>query len=168
MTLDCLIRDKNAFFESARLRYHGITPDDAAKIVEWRGDRRIYRFFLSRAPVTMEEHLAWFRKYLTDASRFDFMVTEKASGRKVGTVGLQNLSGASADLSYLIDVGSQGLGFGSEAIRAMSAYAFEHFGLQNLSAVILVGNSSSVGAAERAGYRLFSQTYRLERPGKGG
>jgi ribosomal-protein-alanine N-acetyltransferase len=159
-----LSRDKNASFESDRLLYRGITWEDAAQIVEWRSNRQIIRFFRSKIPLSMETHLTWFEKYLGDATRFDFMIFEKATGRKIGTVGLQNLSGKSADISYLVDTPSQGRGFGTEAIRAISAYAFEHFKLRKLDAVILTGNSASRKAAERAGFHLYSRTYRLAKP----
>lgn len=163
---DSLARDKNACFESDRLLYRGITWEDAAQIVAWRSNGQIIRFFRSKIPLTMETHLAWFEKYRDDATRFDFMVTEKASGRKTGIAGLQNLCGESVDVSYFIDPLSQGRGFGTEAIRAISAYAFEHFKLKKLEAVILTGNCASQKAAEQAGFLLYSQTYRLEKPRK--
>ncbi|WP_411676359.1 GNAT family N-acetyltransferase [Caproicibacter sp.] len=164
MISDSLSRDKSACFESDRLLYRGITWKDAAQIVEWRSNGQIIRFFRSKIPLTMETHLAWFEKYRDDATRFDFMITEKATGRKIGIAGLQNLYGKSADVSYFIDPPSQGRGFGTEAIRAISAYGFEHFRLQSLNAVILVGNSASQKAAERAGFQLYSRIYRLEKP----
>lgn len=166
MNLDYLSKYKSAFFESARLFYRGITLDDAEKIVEWRSNEQMIRFFISKTPITMEKHLAWFEKYLTDTTRFDFVIIEKETGQKIGTVGLQNLFGTAAEIAYQIDVKSQGKGFGAEAIRAMSTYAFKHFKLQRLAAVILAENSASKKAAERAGYRPYSQTYLLEKPEK--
>lgn len=164
MRSDSLSRVKNAAFESERLFYRGITREDAAQIVEWRSNRRIIRFFRSKLPLSMETHLAWFEKYRSDATRFDFLITEKATNQKIGIVGLQNLSEKSADISYLVGLPSQGRGFGTEAIRAMSTYAFEHLELQRLDAVILAENSASKKAAVRAGFRLYSRIYRLEKP----
>lgn len=167
MNSDYLSKYKSAFFESPRLFYRGIALEDAAEIVGWRSNGQILRFFISKTPITMERHLAWFEKYLTDPTRFDFIMIEKATNQKIGTVGLQNLFGTAADISYLLDIKSQGVGFGVEAIRAMSTYAFEYLKLQRLSAVILAGNSASKKAAERAGYSLYSQTYMLKNPEEG-
>lgn len=164
LNLDYLKNHKNASFESARLLYCGITLDDAPKIVKWRSNSQIYRYFIHHSAVTMEGHLTWFQKYLTDETRFDYMITEKETDQKIGIVGLQNLHGTTGDISYFINVQSQGKGFGSEAIKTMSTYAFEDFKLQGLSAVILAENLASIKAAKYAGYQLYSQTYRLNRP----
>lgn len=163
MNPNYLKKNKNATFESARLFYRGIMLEDASKIVEWRSNRQIFQYCRNHSALTMEGHLAWFKKYLTDTTRFDYMILEKATGQKIGTVGLQNLCGTAGEISYLIDVQSQGMGFGSEAIRAMSAYAFDHFKLKRLSAEILVGNSASVRAAQHAGYKFYSQIYVLNK-----
>lgn len=158
------LSDKNAVFESQRLVFRGISAEDAAKIVEWRSNGKIVRYFFDKTPLTMEKHLKWFESYLRDRTRYDFIITEKINGEKAGTVGLQNLNGNSADISYLINTDLQGKGYGTEAIRAMSSYAFEHFNLKTLTAVILTDNAASRKAAERAGYRLYSQTFILIKP----
>lgn len=163
MNPNYLKKNKDDSFESERLFYRGITLEDASEIVEWRSNRQILRYCRNHLALTMEGHLAWFKKYLTDATRFDYMILKKATGQKIGTVGLQNLCGTEGEISYLIDIQSQGIGFGSEAIRAMSAYAFDHFKLKRLSAEILVGNSASVRAAQHAGYQFYSQIYILDK-----
>lgn len=164
MNADSLNKQKNASFESERLLYRGITLQDALQIVKWRSNKKIYRYFFHNAPITLEEHLSWFQKYLTDATRFDYIITEKATNQKVGIVGLQNLHDIAGDIAYLIDVHTQGKGFGSEAIQAMTAYTFENWKLKSLSAVILAENTASIKAAKHAGYQLYSHTYRFNRP----
>lgn len=161
MSADFFKKYKNASFESERLLYRGITLDDAAQIVKWRSNSQIYRYFFHNSPITMQSHLTWFQKYLTDAARYDFLITKKGTDQRIGIVGLQNLHGAVSDISYLIDVQFQGLGFGTEAIKAMSTYAFDNFELQSLFSVIRTENLASIKAAKYAGYQLYSQTYRL-------
>ena len=65
MTEDLIMKNVTEL-KSERLTFREITYDDAGKIVEWRGDPKVYIFFTRPHKVTLEEHLHWYNnKYFT-------------------------------------------------------------------------------------------------------
>jgi pseudaminic acid synthase len=159
-----IISLKQASFESKRLIFRGILREDAKNIVQWRSDEQNYHYFFNPVPVQMDTHLLWFEKYLNDDTRFDFIIIEKETNREIGTVGLQNITDKSADISYMIgEIDAQKKGYGSEAIRALSSFSFNNLNLESINAVVHIKNIASQKAAQKAAYTPSYITYTLRR-----
>lgn len=160
-TPDFLLRLKTAAFQSDRLRMEGISAADADRIVAWRSDEEIVRYFKNPAKVDRATHDAWFARYLVDAARFDFLVREEDTGEPVGIVGIQNvdLASRSAEIAYLI-AARRRQGFGREAVEAMVGFAVRRLRLQDFTAVVREDNAASVRLIERAGFTLRAEDRR--------
>lgn len=144
--------DKNSVYSSERLTFRGIGCSDAEDIVRWRSDPANYRNFLNAHALTLEEHLAWFERYLSDTSRFDFMIIDP-EGRSIGTAGLSNITDESCEISYMIgDLSARGKGYATETIEAMSRIALDELGVDRVIAQILPHNEGSIRAITKAGY----------------
>ena len=61
---------------------------------------------------------------------------------------------AEAELGYIVAGHARGRGIASEALRQLTAWAFEERGIQRAHLLIDVDNPASSKVAERAGYRL--------------
>jgi RimJ/RimL family protein N-acetyltransferase len=61
---------------------------------------------------------------------------------------------AEAELGYIVAAHARGRGVASEALRQLTAWAFEERGTQRAYLLIDVDNAASGKVAERAGYRL--------------
>ena len=61
---------------------------------------------------------------------------------------------AEAELGYIVAAHARGRGVASEALRQLTAWAFEVRGIQRAYLLIDVDNAASGKVAERAGYRL--------------
>ena len=61
---------------------------------------------------------------------------------------------AEAELGYIVAGHARGRGVASEALRRLTAWAFEERGVQRAYLLIDVDNPASSKVAERAGYRL--------------
>ena len=61
---------------------------------------------------------------------------------------------AEAELGYIVAAHARGRGVASEALRQLTAWAFEERGIQRAYLLIDVDNAASSKVAERAGYRL--------------
>ena len=61
---------------------------------------------------------------------------------------------AEAELGYIVAAHARGRGVASEALRQLTAWAFEERGIQRAYLLIDVENAASSKVAERAGYRL--------------
>lgn len=143
---------KNHTFVSKRLRYRGITLDDAEKIVGWRSEPDNYRYFFSGRPTIMKEHIEWFKRYMSDCSRFDFMISD-LSGHRIGIVWLSDIVNDSCEVSYIIgEKESRNHGYATEAIQAICEMARKELGIVRFIARILPENIASQKTAEKAGF----------------
>ena len=61
---------------------------------------------------------------------------------------------AEAELGYIVAAHARGRGVAAEALRQLTAWAFEERGVQRAYLLIDVDNAASSTVAERAGYRL--------------
>jgi RimJ/RimL family protein N-acetyltransferase len=61
---------------------------------------------------------------------------------------------AEAELGYIVAAHARGRGVASEALRRLTAWAFEVRGIQRAYLLIDIDNPASSKVAERAGYRL--------------
>lgn len=155
---------KHASFASERLFYRGIQEEDSEDIVRWRSDEENYRFFSRPVPLGMEEHLDWFKRYLFDGARYEYLITVKHSGRKIGTAGLKLTLEHTGEISYMIGEKDQRRsGYGTEAILAISRFSFSHFDIKTLRAEVRAGNPASQRAAENAGFTPEFIVYMLDR-----
>lgn len=155
--------EKDSCFESERLRFKGITTQDAKDIVAWRCDPENYRFFFNARPITLEEHLNWFDEYLNDETRYDFMIIDEV-GCSVGTVGLSNITNDSCEISYMIgDQASRGKGFATEAVKAMTKIALDELGVKEVIARVLPQNEASAKVALGAGYEEVERVFKIDR-----
>lgn len=146
--------EKNMQFESSRLFFRGITRGDAENLVRWRSDEAIIRFFIHSKPITMEQHLSWFDRYLNDQNRYDYIVSCKVNGAAIGVISLSELANAQgAELGYAISEPEyQRQGYAKEAILALMQFATRQFGIQYFRAEIHKENIASIRTITSLGF----------------
>jgi RimJ/RimL family protein N-acetyltransferase len=90
---------------------------------------------------------------LTD--RLDLAVIDRASGRCVGEVVLNDWSEGNQSCGFRIWLGpdGQGRGLGTEATRLIVGYGFGHLGLHRISLEVYSFNPRARRAYESAGFR---------------
>ena len=87
-----------------------------------------------------------------------FAIFEATGGDLVGTVGLhritplENPSGRMGEIGYLTAPDKRGKGYMTEAVRAVSRYAFEALGFVRIEWYAWEGNRASRRVIEKAGY----------------
>ena len=84
------------------------------------------------------------------------LVQPRHPGKIIGALGFNEIvRGAfqSCFVSYKIDAALWGRGYGSEAIRYGTGWAFRVLGLHRAEANVMPRNAASLRAAEKAGYR---------------
>lgn len=151
---------KDYSFASSRLQYRAIQRHDAEVIVMWRSQPENYRYFFDARPLNLEDHLAWFDRYLLDETRFDFLI-ESLDGTPIGTCALSSICETSCEISYMIgSVEERGKGYGLEAVRALTNVAFKELGVEFVEARILPENEASQHVATNAGYGECERVFR--------
>jgi ribosomal-protein-alanine N-acetyltransferase len=72
----------------------------------------------------------------------------------VGAIDVRPENDFRGDLGLWVGHGQHGLGYGTEAVRLATRYAFERLGLHKLEASVFVGNHASRRIFEKNGFRL--------------
>ena len=152
--------DKCSSFESERLSYRGICTDDTDCLVKWRSNPDLIKYFRNPKPITLISHLDWFsNSYLINNSRFDFIIIEKDSGEKIGTVGSNEIDYGNSicQTSHMIaERDFWGMGLSEEAVTALIR-KMNTEGIYNFYCEIHQDNLASIHIYEKLGYSYFSQ-----------
>lgn len=143
-----------------RLRLRRSAPDDAAAISAYRSDPEVHRFQgwerTDEAAVRAEIQEMEGRAPGQPGGWVQLSVEERTTGRFVGDVGLSAVEGEPGvvKVGYTIAPTFQGRGYGTEAVRAMVAYAFETLGAETIRMHASADNAASIRVAEKAGLRF--------------
>ena len=87
-----------------------------------------------------------------DGRSFSFAITERVSGRTVGSVGV-TVNGPIGDVGYFVFAGHRRRGIGERALKLVSRWALQELGLARLQLWVMVGNVASARLAEKAGFK---------------
>jgi RimJ/RimL family protein N-acetyltransferase len=146
--------------ETERLLLRRSRPEDAATISAYRSDPNVNRQ-QGWDRTDLEGVLADIvemsgRSPGEPGGWVQFTVEERGGGRIVGDVGLSVADGEPGviKIGYTIDPAFQGLGYATEAIRALVEYAFETLGAELVRAHASAENAPSIRVAEKVGMRL--------------
>jgi len=146
--------------ETERLLLRRSRPEDAATISAYRSDPNVNRQ-QGWDRTDLEGVLADIvemsgRSPGEPGGWVQFTVEERGGGRIVGDVGLSVADGEPGviKVGYTIDPAFQGLGYATEAIRALVEYAFETLGAEVVRAHASAENAPSIRVAEKIGMRL--------------
>lgn len=143
--------------QTERLILRGINETDAIKIVEWRSNPEVYRFFKAPHKITVREHVAWYHNsYLSNENRFDWMCIEQSSGKRIGVFGLARDEDL-CEVNYLLAPEAQHKGFAAEAIKSLMNYAAKNWGIRHVVAEIHKNNQQSIALVLKLGFKIISQ-----------
>lgn len=149
---------KDDVFSSERLCFRGINESDTDCLVVWRSDPEVIRYFTNPTPLTRQSHIQWFQNdYMHNNSRFDFVITEKSSNAKIGTVGIKNIlwPQKTGEIMYAVaEKRCRRQGYATEAISALLRYIQPDIVLPY--AVIHVDNIASIRTITAVGFELDS------------
>lgn len=130
-------------------------PDDIDAIYDACQDPDIQHYTTVPSPYT-----------LADAATFVALVAEwwqagtehvwavRSDGELVGVVGLHKIRDGAAELGYWAAASGRGLGYITEAARAVIDFAFGPMRLERLEWHAVVGNLASARVAQKLGFHL--------------
>jgi [ribosomal protein S5]-alanine N-acetyltransferase len=129
---------------------------DEASLVRHANNRRVWRN-LSRLPhpYTTADADAWISRASAQSPPTDFAIA--VQDEAVGGIGVEigrDVFYRSAEIGYWLGEPYWGLGIATEALRAMTEYAFTTFDLCRLHAGVFEWNPASMRVLEKAGYAL--------------
>jgi RimJ/RimL family protein N-acetyltransferase/nitrite reductase/ring-hydroxylating ferredoxin subunit len=99
----------------------------------------------------------------------EFAIADAATDRYVGSIGLHLGSNPRRhSIGYLIAPEFRGRGYATRALRLLTRWGFEQFGIERLALWTLIGNAASQQVAEKAGFRFegLARNWETGRDGK--
>ena len=132
----------------------------AANVQLWMNDPDMTETILSGdVPTTRVAEEEFFDKMCADPGAHPsniLFAVETLAGEHVGLAGLHQINyrhGVATSGTIIGPPDARGLGYGSDAARIRTRYAFEVVGLRMLISEVFAENTASLRMLERAGYR---------------
>lgn len=150
---------KNPTIKTDRLILNCVTEDDCSEeYAGWLNDPLVNQYLETRwTKQTIESILEFVRGMRNDPNSLLLAIRTQTDLNHIGNlkIGPINRNHGFADLSYFIgDRNAWGKGYGSEAVRAATSFAFESLGLRRMNAGVYSNNKASARVLEKCGFQL--------------
>ncbi|WP_375000450.1 GNAT family N-acetyltransferase [Aeromicrobium sp. CTD01-1L150] len=167
---------ESVVLESDQVRLRPFREDDVARIVESCSDPDT-QHWLNGLPRPYTDKVA--RDYLADCTwraaaglKASWAVADPDSDLLLGNVAVMDLTGlnpTTAEVGYWMHPDARGRGLMSQAVRLVTAHAFDERGLarRRLSLLAAAGNPASQRVAEKAGFTQVGIEHQAELLGDG-
>ena len=106
---------------------------------------------------TEAQEAEWVQEQLREKKPV-FSMIEKKSGRFIGSVELMNITGSAGELGIAITAAMQEKGYGTEAVKAITAYGMNTLGLNRVCLRTNLDNYRALHVYEKCGFREFKRT----------
>jgi len=144
--------------ETEHLKFRELTPDDLDFMAEMLADAEVMRYYPKR--LTRDLSAEWIdrqmARYKTDGYGL-WLATEKATGTKVGQIGLvkQTVNGAEeCEVGYLLHRTFWRRGYATEGALACRDYAFKTLHKPRVISLVRPENLPSHGVAKNLGMEI--------------
>jgi RimJ/RimL family protein N-acetyltransferase len=145
--------------DTPRLLLRPFVPADAPEVQRLAGDARVAETTLAIPhPYPDGAAAAWIASHAAgwaDGSEISWAIVRREDGALLGAAALMGINArhASAELGYWVGHEHWGLGYASEAARALAAFADGQLGLSRVVGRCLARNPASARVLEKAGLR---------------
>ena len=146
-------------FESENIRYVEVDEaliadylamvNDVERVGRWIGRRT--------SAVSEEKERKWVRQKLEEKAPV-FSMLEKKSGEFIGNVELMDVLDGVGELGIAVTAGKQDLGYGTEAVRAITEYGLARLGLRRVFLKVYPENARAIRVYEKCGFREYDRT----------
>lgn len=131
-----------------------IRPTDKEVLFRWINDADTVRLNAPYRPTEWESHTAWFHNLGTAASRVIFAIRERPDADIIGTVQLVDIHAVHRSAELVIRIGDEvnrGKGFGTEAVKLSTEFAFNDLNLIRVWLRVFSNNERALNAYRKAG-----------------
>jgi UDP-4-amino-4,6-dideoxy-N-acetyl-beta-L-altrosamine N-acetyltransferase len=127
---------------------------DTDDVVRWRSTPDILAQMFSDEPPTRATHLEWLAGIQARGNRQEFVIVECATGRSIGTIGLEiDSRNHRAEFGILIgEPDARGKGYAREAGKLILRYAFDDLKMHRVYLHVLVDNEPAIKLYEALGF----------------
>ena len=134
----------------------GITKDSVNEIYKWVNREELRPLTGTVYPVSEYEHEKWVEKQVTSPDRKLFLISEKRTGKNIGTIGLKNFDWINRNVELFVSVGDypdNTGGYGSDAVRVLVSYCFNRLNLHKVYLHVFESNTRAIRCYEKVGMK---------------
>lgn len=138
------------------VRLRAREPADAERAFIWINDREVARFLILRYPQSVEEEREWLRSTPRAGFFGVHLAIETNDGVHIGNIDLRNVhpENRTAELGVMVgDKRYWSRGYGSDAVRTLTRFAFGMMNLQRVHLQTYEYNIRAQHAFAKAGYK---------------
>jgi RimJ/RimL family protein N-acetyltransferase len=138
-----------------RIDLTGFLPEDKDLLFRWINDPQIVCFNSAYRPLGWAEHCAWWDSLNKAEATCSFAIRLRDDQRIIGTVRLTGIHPVHRHAEVSIRIGEEGdrqRGAGTEALRGIVRFGFDHLNLHRVFAHVWADNQRAVRAFEKAGF----------------
>ena len=146
-------------FSSERIRFTEVSERLIPDYLKMVNDYENVNIYLGSAQdsYTEEDEVRWVREKLeTDAPVFSMM--EKETGDFIGNIELMDVADGQGELGIALTAEKQNRGYGTEAIRALTAYAVQRMGVKRIFLRADPRNLRALHVYGKCGFREYDRT----------
>jgi len=152
---------ENRILEGQRVYLRDLRLSDVGPVYQaWLADPEVAKFLIHGPQrLSLVELKHYVQEQIQSQNSLFLAIIERSSHRHIGNIKLAPIDRhhGLGTIGLLIgDKSAWGKGYGTEAIRLLSDYAFQDLGLRKIGAGICVGNEGSTEAFKRAGYVVWA------------
>lgn len=130
-------------------------PGDETSLQKHANNPKVPLFLRDRFPhpYTADDAKFWINLMQSQPQLINFAIV--VNDEACGGIGIEPMTGESrvtAEIGYWLGEEHWGRGIMAEAVKLITAYAFEHFPLERLEAGVYDKNTASMRVLEKAGY----------------
>ncbi len=146
-------------FESERIRFVEVSELLVKDYLVMVNDMEHVEKYLggSHEPYTEEQEIRWVRSKLEEKATV-YSMLEKGSGQYIGNIELMDVSGGEGELGIAITAAKQDMGYGTEAVSALTAYGREQLGLHRIFLRTHPENARAIHIYLKCGFREYDRT----------
>ena len=146
-------------FSSERIRFTEVSELLIPDYLRMVNDYENVNIYLGsgQESYTEEDEVRWVREKLeTNAPVFSMM--EKETGDFIGNIELMDVADGQGELGIALTAEKQNRGYGTEAIRALTAYAAQRMGLRRIVLRADPRNLRALHVYAKCGFREYDRT----------
>lgn len=140
--------------DTERLRLRPLDRGDIPALRAWTPDKSMYLYWGKGPGRADKDPELLFERAERPSKSFHLGIEERSSGKVVGELWVYRIEGnRMATVAIRVAPSRQGMGYGTEALAAMTRFCFESTELRRLQAEVDVRNAASWRMLEACGYR---------------
>ena len=142
--------------EGERIRLEPPKIEYASTYIHWFADPELTRYMLVRNPPSLRQEEDWLERIAASQADIVWAIVMRENGKLIGNTGLHQIDWRHRHAHSGIIIGEPtqwNKGYGTEAMRLRTKYAFRELGLEKVLTSVYSGNKGSRRALEKVGYK---------------